>query len=322
MTGGGAVLGLEFNTVLLGPSLVSGVAQAGLYGLIAIALVLTYRVSRTVAFVHGGLAIVGALFYWYLVNDQERYDGSQPRLHPIIAFVIVIILGAAAGALYGVIVTGRRMADWPKITLTTFSLGIMLLMAGFITLTLARAFDAPKPDSPFGSGSVEILGFVATIHQIATIGVIAVASLVLALVLARTRGGIYVRALADDVEASRWVGVPLHLVGTAVYAGAGALAAMAGALIAPTLGPNMVDVFFVFLRAMSAAVMGGFGSFGLAFAGALFFGVADSSLRTGLLGNNTPGEREMVTIAVVLLVLILLNRYRKNLIEVLDAEGM
>jgi branched-subunit amino acid ABC-type transport system permease component len=316
------VLGLQFNSVLLGPSLVSGIAQAGLYGLIAVALVLTYRVSRTVAFVHGGLAIVGALFYWYLVNDLDRYDGSQPRLHPIVGFLVVLALGAMFGALYGLVVTGRRMADWPKITLTTFSLGVMLLMTGVITLTLARAFDAPAPRSPFGGGTVKLFGFVATVHQMATIAVIAVATTILGLVLARTRGGIYVRALADDVEASRWVGVPLHLVGTAVYAGAGALAAMAGALIAPTLGPNMIDVFFVFLRALSAAVMGGFGSFGLAFAGALFFGIADSSLRTGLLGESTPGQRELVTIAVVLIAVIALNRYRKNLIEVLDAEGM
>src|SRR5262245_2935299 len=126
--------GFTFNSVLLGPSLVSGVAQAGLYGLLAVALVLAFRVSRTVAFVLGGLAIVGAMGYWWLSFDAPSYLGPQPNLPRLVAVGVVILFGGAFGLLYGLVVTGRRMADWPKITLTTFSLGIMLLMSGVVTV--------------------------------------------------------------------------------------------------------------------------------------------------------------------------------------------
>jgi branched-subunit amino acid ABC-type transport system permease component len=66
------VSSFTYQGPLLGPSLVSGFFQAGLYGLLAVALVLTYRVSRTVAFVHGGLAILGAM------SDVGRQEVAAP----------------------------------------------------------------------------------------------------------------------------------------------------------------------------------------------------------------------------------------------------
>lgn len=312
---------IEFNSVLLGPTLVSGIASAGLYGMLAIALVLTYRVSRTIAFVHGGIAIFSALTYWW-ATGPALYAGPTPNMPKPLAMVLIVVAGGLVGLAYGALVTGRRMADWPKLTLTTFSLGVMLLMAGIATVIFVLSFGvAGHPPSPFGSKLVRIAGFNVTVHQLVTIGTIAVVAAALGLVMTRTRTGIYLRALADDIEASRWVGVPLHTVGTGVYAISGALAALSGVLIAPTLGPNLIDVYFVFLRALSAAVIGGFSSFSLAIAGAIFFGVSDTALRSGLLGEVTPGQREMVTIGVVLLAVIVLTRYRRNLVELLDTEA-
>ena len=66
-----AALGLEFHRNVLGPSLVNGLAQAGLYGLIAVALVLTFRVSRTVAFLHGGLVLISSSGF------VESMEGTQ-----------------------------------------------------------------------------------------------------------------------------------------------------------------------------------------------------------------------------------------------------
>jgi branched-subunit amino acid ABC-type transport system permease component len=316
------MLGFTFDSSLLAPSIANGVAQAGLYGLLAISLVLTYRVSRTVAFVHGGFAMLGAMCYGWLTY-LPGFVGLHPDLPRPLGLAIVIAGGGILGAIYGAIVTGKRMANWPKMTLTVFSLGILLLITGLISVIFVLSFGvAGHPPSPFGKGTVHVFDVYISVHQVVTIGIIAVLGAVLALILTRTRGGIYLRAIADDVESSRWVGVPLHTVGTAVYAASGAMSALAGALIAPILGPNLLDVYFVFLRALSAAVIGGFTSFGLALAGAVFFGVADTSLRTGLFGDSTPGQQEMMTMAVVLLAVITFTRYRKNMIELVDAEGM
>ncbi len=51
---------------LLTTVLVAGVVQAGLYGLLPVSIILSYRISRTIAFVHGGIAAACALTYWLL----------------------------------------------------------------------------------------------------------------------------------------------------------------------------------------------------------------------------------------------------------------
>lgn len=316
------VFGFQFNDVLLGPSIVSGVSQAGLYGLLALALVLTYRVSRTVAFVHGGIAMLGAMLLWWTVFDSGNFTGAQPNLPKPLAVAFPLALGALIGAIYGWVVTRGRCADWPKLTLTVFSLGVLLVFMGAIPLLFYIPFGGHEtPPSPFGDGRFTVLDTVVSVHQAATIGITVVVAVVITVVLHRTRGGLWVRSIADDVEAARWAGVPINRVGTAVYAGAGALSSLAGILIAPVLGPGFIDVLFVFLRALTCAVLGGFTSFSLALAGALLLGVLDSSLRTGLLGSVSGGQREMVTVGVVLLCILVLARFRRQQIDVIDAEG-
>ena len=65
-------LGLVFNPRVLGPGIVLGVAAAGLYGLLSVSLVMTYRVSHTIGFVHGGLALFGTFLYWWLTSPRSR----------------------------------------------------------------------------------------------------------------------------------------------------------------------------------------------------------------------------------------------------------
>src|SRR2546427_14195 len=118
------MLGLEFNSHALGPGLVLGLAAAGLYGLLAVSLVLTYRVSRTIGFVQGGIAIAAAYLFYFL-NDGAKT--GHARLGGIPALLACVAAGAVVGGIYGTIVTGKRMASYPRIVLTMFSLASLLL---------------------------------------------------------------------------------------------------------------------------------------------------------------------------------------------------
>ena len=103
------MLGLDLNGDVFAPSLVNGVVSAGLYGLIAVAMVLTFRVSRTVAFLHGGLVLMGAIFYWWLTTPNRFGIGGRPGLAPWVGTVIIVTTGAAIAGVYGLVVTGNRM---------------------------------------------------------------------------------------------------------------------------------------------------------------------------------------------------------------------
>lgn len=322
------LLGLQFNSNFIGPSLVLGLAAAGLYGLISVSLVLTYRVSRSIGFIQGGLAVFGAYLYWYLTFDcgSGRSCGTgaslvgfgEPRMGRWAGLLVVVAVGGVLGLVYGVAVTGRRLANWPRLNVTIFSLAWLLgLVATAVSFITPQEGRVP---SAFGSDTYTIFDGVITHHQVMTLVILVGVIALLGYVMVRTQTGINIRAIADDVEASRYVGVPLNRVGTGVYAVSGALAALAGALLASTAGTTLASLLVVFLRALTVSVLGGFTSFSLALGGCVLLGVGESALTAGTFGPMTAGVREMAIMTVLFGLVLLINRLRP--LKVLEAQGL
>ena len=310
------VAALTYNSDLLRPALVLGVAAAGLYGLLAVSLVLTYRVSRTIGFVQGGIALAGAYLYRSLTIGSEQTTTNE-GLGFVPALAITVAAGAAVGAAYGAVVTGKRMANYPRIVVTMFSLASLLLLAGFST-TLIPADEGRVP-SAFGTGVVKIIGGVATVHQVATVAILLALVGLLTVALRCTRTGIFIRAIADDVDASRVVGIPLTRMGSSVYVFSGAIAALAGVLLASSVGTAMPNILFIFLRALIVAVLGGLTSLPLALAGCLLLGVAETSLTAGVFGLVPTDQRELLVMGLIFGLVFVINRLRP--IRVLEATG-
>ena len=311
-----SLVALAYNSDLLRPALVLGVAAAGLYGLLAVSLVLTYRVSRTIGFVQGGIALAGAYLYRSLTIGSEQTTTNE-GLGFVPALVITVAAGAAIGAVYGAVVTGKRMANYPRIVVTMFSLASLLLLAGFST-TLIPADEGRVP-SAFGTGVVKIFGGVATVHQVATVAILLALVGLLTVALRCTRTGIFIRAIADDVDASRVVGIPLTRMGSSVYVFSGAIAALAGVLLASSVGTAMPNILFIFLRALIVAVLGGLTSLPLALAGCLLLGVAETSLTAGVFGLVATDQRELLVMGLIFGLVFVINRLRP--IRVLEATG-
>lgn len=311
-----SLVALAYNNDLLRPALVLGIAAAGLYGLLAVSLVLTYRVSRTIGFVQGGIALAGAFLYRFLTIGSEQTTTNE-GLGFVPALIITVAAGAAVGALYGAIVTGKRMANYPRIVVTMFSLASLLLLAGFST-TLIPADEGRVP-SAFGTGVVKIFGGVATVHQVATVGILVALAALLTVALRHTRTGIFIRAIADDVDASRVVGIPLTRMGSGVYVFSGAIAALAGVLLASSVGTAMPNILFIFLRALIVAVLGGLTSLPLALGGCLLLGVAETSLTAGVFGLVANDQRELIVMGLIFGLVFVINRLRP--IRVLEATG-
>lgn len=312
---------LEFHSDLIAPAVILGIAAAGLYGLMAVPLVLTYRVSRTIGFVQGGIAVFATFLYWYLTYDAgalSGFTGADTRMGPVAGMLFVVGLGGLVGLVYGLTVTGKRLSNWPVLNLTIYSLGCMLLLLA-TALTKINPQEARLP-SVFGKRTFRLFDSVVTMHQVATIifllGVIAV----LGFVMMRTLTGMNIRAIADDIEASRFVGVPIGRVGVGVYAFSGALSAFAGALLASTAGVALPNLLAVFLRALTVSVLGGFTSFSLAIAGCLILGVGESALTAGIFGTTSGGMREVVIMSALFGLVLLINKFRTT--KVLEARGL
>lgn len=307
---------LEFHQNILAPSLINGLAISSLYALVAVALVLTYRMSRSVAFVHGGIATGAAFLYWFFATEVRAGSSQQTLGLPKIPSLLgVMVLGALTGLVFGSVVMGR-MAKWPRLTVTTFSLGGMLLIAGIMGTIWRGVFE--RVPSPFGEARVTILDMNVNAHQIASMGLLVVIVAATSFVLARTRLGVYIRAIADDVEAGEIVGIPVRRVAIGVWSFAGALAALGGALVVPMTTLTELAVLFVLLRSLAGAILGGFDSLPLALAGALIFGLVESVVGGGVFGTVSSGAREVVLMGILFSAIVLLAR-RKGAANLLEA---
>ncbi|GAA0619382.1 branched-chain amino acid ABC transporter permease [Sporichthya brevicatena] len=320
---------MDLNGGLVGPSIVAGVTTSGLYGLVAVALVLSYRISRTIAFVHGGIVLAGALLFWYFCTptysggedllaglDDGGGGGGRPELPKWPVMIGLMLAGAAVAAFYGWIVTSTRMATYPRVTLTNFSLALMLIMVGIIfTKNKSSGEQAPSPfggggfnvDTPGGSVSQRV-----SYHQLATLIILVAVVIGFAILLQQTRFGVYTRAVADNVEASKLVGVPIGKVGTIVYAISGAIAALGGILIANPVGTETTGILFIFLRALIVCVLGAFASIPLALAGAVLIAVIDSMIESGVFGTPDKAIKEIVVVAILFSVVIGIDRFGKK----------
>ena len=305
-----------FDPFIVKAALVTGVALGALYGILAVGLVLSFRMSRIVAFVHGGIALASAFLYWYLVADPARTSGhgtsvayATKEWPKAPAVILAILLGAGLGLVFAWLVTGR-MAKWPRVTVTTLSLGAMLLLAGITQEIWPGAFEIVP--SPFGKGRVTIWEANVSHHQIAVISLLVFLVITLHFVVTRTKVGVQMRAISDDVEAAEMVGVPVRRISMGVWALTGALAGLGGVLLTPMTRLGASVILFVLIRSLAGAVLGGFRSLPLALLGAMLFGQVESHVGGGTFGRVSSGWREMILMAVLFVGIIIVTRRRRS----------
>jgi len=293
--------------------LVLGLLVAALYGLLPVAVVLTYRISRTIAFVHGGFAIFGGLLYAVLTNGTDR--GETFELHPITstwaAMLIVMSCGAALAAVFGALVMSRWMAELPGITLTVVSIAGLLVVGNLSGFYLHPGGFAIA-QSPFGDGGVRVARVVVTYHRLATLTILVALVVALTVFLNTTYTGLAIRAIADDVEASVWCGAKLRLIGTGVYAASGAIAALAGALYAAAVAQAVDGMLSLFVVGLLLAVVGGMRSVPLALAAAIVYGELQVALISGFFGTVSAGRQQIALFAALIALIVVAARFRKE----------
>lgn len=313
-----------FDNFLVKVGFVNGIFLGAMYAVLALPMVLTFRVNRVVGFVHAGIATAAGFIYWFLVNDPTFTSGVGTGGSAFLTkfwpkgwgVLMAVILGVLLGAVFGAIVTGR-MATWPRTTVTVCSLGMMLLLAGLVGTIWKSAFEIVK--SPFGDGTEEILEYQASHHEIATISILVLAVAILAVVISRTKLGVQLRAISDDVEGAEMVGIPVRRVSMGVWCVAGGMAGLAGVLIVPRTRVGESIILFVLTRALAGAVLGGFESITLAIAGCLVFGQVESHVTVGTFGVIQEAWREFIIVGVLFALVFLIATVKRTRFKLEEA---
>jgi branched-chain amino acid transport system permease protein len=259
---------------VFGQQVMSGLATGSLYALTAVAVVVVFRNTRTINLAQGDFSMMGAFFALILLKQF----GLPYYAALVLAVLGVIVLGVLVER-----VVMRPIADSDWLTLFTATLGVYYILHGVAGWLWGR--DTKAFPVTFNPTPVDLLGAVVSEGHLINMAWAAGIGLVLYLFFRFTKQGIAMRAVTDDPETARLMGIPVRFVVMLTWAMAGFLAAFAGILIAPIIfvGPQMMDE--VLVKGYVAAVFGGLYSIPGAVIGSLMIGVAEN-LAGGYLGSQ------------------------------------
>jgi len=302
-----------------------------IYALGAIGITLIFGILRFAHFAHGDMMTLGAFVTFILVAAATAIGltGPLPMGFMVLPIAMVIAAGLALGIDKGFYAPLRARGAKP-VTLLIASIGVTLMIQGLIRLFFgvkSRTFfaEAPKEiyriDMSFFGATRPIS---VTQPQILMILVTIVAVLALHFFLTKSKFGKAMRAMADNADLAQVSGINTKLVIRVTWVIAGALACMAGTMLAldVTLKPDLA--FNIVLPIFAAAIVGGLGHAYGAIAGGFLVGFAETlavfnwavllrPFRENLpswISNDlslVPTEYKL-TVAFVILVIVLLVR--------------
>jgi branched-chain amino acid transport system permease protein len=270
---------------------VSGLASGGIYGSLALALVLIHRSTGVLNFAQGELATLSAFICWSLIDHGWAF---WP------AFGATIVLSFLGGAAIQQTLV-RPIQDGPVLGVVILTIGLLIAVNGLMTWIWGGA--AKQFAGPFSTAPINVGGVAFSKQDIGVIVISLVSVLFIWLLFARTKLGLGLRAAAVNPAEARLTGVRVPMMLAVGWGLAAVLGAVAGVLAAPSLflEPNMMQT--VLLYAFAAAVLGGMDSPIGAVIGGLVLGVLLNLVGTYV--HWVGGElRLAVALAVILGVLI------------------
>jgi branched-chain amino acid transport system permease protein len=273
---------------------VSTIVLGSIYGLVAIGMTMIYGILRVLDMSQGSMVMVGGFVGWGIMTEA----GLSPILALVAAFVACFALGVLTQLVSVQPLLGRRGVDFEMITfITTFAVAIVF---SNVALQIWGAGQRNVPNVV--EGSVEIYNGVTLSYQSMVMAGVSIAIiLVFGLFLARSRYGIAIRAISQDVDAARLMGVPIRKVFPVVMGFASALAGIAGVFLAgqyfasPTAGDQPL------LIALIVVVFGGLGSLPGTILAAFVIGLIQATAST-LFGTTWSLPMLYAVILLVLLV--------------------
>ena len=269
--------------------LVQGAITSAVIALVALGFSLVYGVGGIVNLAHGSFFMIGA---------YSAYAVTETGAPLLVAATVGILAAMLAGVLLERLVIAPIRHQEVAVLIATLAVAI-LVEAGvrFFYGGLERQLPG------FVDGAVDVFGVGLQQARLLAGGVALFTIVAVLLALTRSPAGRMVRAVAEDEEAARLIGVRPERVTLYVLAIGAGLAGLAGVLTAPysVLTPTMW--LLPLTQAFAIVILGGLGSIqGTVLASGVVgfldrfvaFNVKDGDIKVGL-----------VTVAVILATLVL-----------------
>ena len=268
--------------------IVSSLTLGSIYALAALGFTVIYRATEVVNFAQGDLMMLSAMIALVLFRD----------IHLPYLLVVVMTVGACMAIALGI----ERIAFRPLLGAPQITVLLSTVAVGQIIRSGVRAFhgdDFGVFPPVVSMQPITVLGVRFTALNLLVLALTTIALLAFAFLFRSTRMGWAMRATAQNARAAAIVGISVPRVFSQTWVIAGALAAVAGLLLAPLIIVTP-DMGVIANKGFVAAILGGFSSLPGAVVGGLILGLAEN-----LIGVYVSTAYKDVLVFALLILLLL-----------------
>lgn len=275
--------------------LFSGLSTASILLLAALGLAITYGLLGVINMAHGELIMIGAYTTYVVQSLFKSHFGSYLDWYLIAAIPAAFLVSALIGMLIERTVIRPLYGRQLETLLATFGVSLILMQ---LVRMIFGAQNVEVSNIAWLSGGISISpSLMLPYNRIAIIVFTIAVLLLLVYLLNKTRFGLFVRAVTQNRQMARAVGIRSSRIDMMAFGLGSGLAGLAGCALAqvgnvgPDLGQNyIIDAFLV-------VVVGGVGQVWGAVLAALGLGISGTALEIGM---------GAVLAKIILLVLVIL----------------
>ena len=273
----------------------SGISLGSILLLVALGLAITYGLMGVINMAHGELMMIGAYATYVMQTVFQKYlptalfDWYLVAALPV-AFMASALVGAVLERSVLRLLYGRPL----ETLLATWGISLMLQQ---LVRSVFGAQNVGVENPVWMSGGVELLGNLQLPwNRIVIIGFAAVVLGGMALLIARTRMGLFVRGVTQNRPIAACMGVNTARVDTQAFALGSGIAGLAGCALSQVgnVGPDLGQGYIV--DSFMVVVLGGVGQLA---------GTVYAALGLGVLNKFLEGWTGAVLAKIAVLVLII-----------------
>ena len=250
----------------MGQVLFNGLYTGAQYALIALGLTLIFALMNVLNFAHGQLYVLGGFVTYYV------YGGMK------LPFAVALLASALTLAVVGCLF--ELLFFRPVLRRSVREESTMLLSAGTAVMveSLVLIFFGEKHRGvpAVVSGVFNVGGVFIPKGRLLVIGLSCLFIAAFIIFMRYTRPGRALRAMAQDAETARLMGVNVGRYAILGWALAGMLAGLAGAMVVPISGVNAGLGQWISVKTFIMVMIGGAGAISGAILGGLALGMLES----------------------------------------------
>jgi branched-chain amino acid transport system permease protein len=245
--------------------LFDGIAYGMLLFVLACGLSVTLGLMNFVNLAHGSFAMAGGYITVVLVNRM----GLPFWLGLPLAFLFSAALGALLERTLYVHVYAKSHLDQ-----VLFTIGLVFMSVAAVDYTMGSSQQFITIPSAL-QGQIDVFGVGVGRYRLLIIGICAVLTIALQLILVRTRFGSRLRASVDDQRVARGLGINVGAVFGLTFAVGSGLAGLGGALGAEILGLDPIFPLKYMIYFLIVVTVGGTSSITGPFLASILLGIGD-----------------------------------------------